>query len=183
MTEGTHRISGDPDEQQPASPPQRRPARRPPPPAAPRPGPVEAGALPPGPPPDPPAAGMHQGLPEALADGDARPLRDWLTERGVDTGRTRALPRWNTARGEVTGRRPPDRSDDVAAMVSAELPTVRDEPGGPALLLLHVLSEVEQAWETSYHFGPLWTTLRVTCRVAPQRYARAGGFRGNRGDC
>ncbi len=116
---------------------------------------------------------MDQDLLGPLSDGDVRPLRGWLAGRGVDTEKLRGLPRWNTVRGErgeVTARRPPDRTADVVERLTAELPKVRQDRGGTALLLLYVLHEVEEAWESSYHFSLLWDTLRATRGHVPTWY-------------
>ncbi|KAF4407052.1 hypothetical protein [Streptomyces lycii] len=99
----------------------------------------------------------------ALRGGDARPLREWLASRGVDTGSLRGLPRWNAdppQDGVPSVRRPPGRADRVVEEVAGQLEKVTGEPGGVALLLLHLLDEVEEAFELSYHFGLLWDTLR-----------------------
>lgn len=50
----------------------------------------------------------------------------------------------------------------VRTTLSTNLPKVEREPAGLALMLLYVLGEVDAAWEVSYHFGPLWDTLRGT---------------------
>ncbi|GAA2388580.1 hypothetical protein GCM10010420_09970 [Streptomyces glaucosporus] len=106
---------------------------------------------------------MFAELTDPLWNGDPEPLRAWLDRRGVDTRSLWRLPRWNTEPirdGVPSGRRPPDRLAQAAAEVSAQLPKVTDEPGGVPLLLLYLVHEVAEAWETSYHFSLLWDTLR-----------------------
>lgn len=75
----------------------------------------------------------------------------------------RALPRWDAEAprdGVPSSRRPPGRRADAAEEVSVQLPQAARVNGGPALLLLYILLEVEEAWEVSYHYRPLWDTLR-----------------------
>lgn len=99
----------------------------------------------------------------ALSDGDPLPLRSWLMQREVNAEKLRELPRWNAVplqRGVPSARRPPDKSGEVASAMSSEMPKVHQAPGGTALMLLYLMHEVEEAWEVSYHFGPLWDTLR-----------------------
>jgi hypothetical protein len=55
-----------------------------------------------------------------------------------------------------------DNTSRVHTALSANLPKVERAPAGLALMLLYVLGEVEAAWEVSYHFRPLWDTLRGT---------------------
>jgi hypothetical protein len=106
---------------------------------------------------------MHRDLFRTLADGHTGPLRDWLSQHGVETSALWALPRWNadTPRdGVPTNRRPPRRRIEAANEVSAQLRRAARMEGGAALLLLYVMLEVEEAWEVSYHYHPLWDTLR-----------------------
>ncbi|NJQ03608.1 hypothetical protein [Streptomyces zingiberis] len=120
---------------------------------------------------------MYGDLMEALRAGDARPLSGWLAERGVDTEALWRLPRWNTAPAPGTGpadRRPPDRARAARRVVAEQLPKVADEPCGPALLLLAVVGYVEDAWDITYHFGPLWQTLRAARAVVAEHGTPAG---------
>ncbi|MEW2132273.1 hypothetical protein [Streptomyces sp. NPDC005435] len=106
---------------------------------------------------------MHRDLTRSLQDGDLQPLRNWLVRQGVDAEELRGLPRWNATAPlpqVPSARRPMDRGERVTAAVGGALPRVTGRPGGAALLLLYVLHEVENAWEISYHLGPLWDTLR-----------------------
>jgi hypothetical protein len=48
----------------------------------------------------------------------------------------------------------------VADEIAAQLRRMADVPGGTALLLVYLLLEVEEAWEVSYHYEPLWGVLR-----------------------
>lgn len=106
---------------------------------------------------------MHRDLFAALTAGRTEPLRDWLSQQDVRTSTLRALPRWDAEAprdGVPTSRRPPGRRVDAAQEVSVQLPQAARVAGGPALLLLYILLEVEEAWEVSYHYRPLWDTLR-----------------------
>ncbi|MFF8591463.1 hypothetical protein ACF061_08425 [Streptomyces sp. NPDC015220] len=78
------------------------------------------------------------------------------------------LPRWETAGQPTEGcgpRKPPTReipSDDgkrAARIIGEQLERARSIPAGVAYLLLLVLEAVEEAWEVSYLFHPLWDTL------------------------
>ncbi|MFJ6381141.1 hypothetical protein ACIQI7_14230 [Kitasatospora sp. NPDC092039] len=107
------------------------------------------------------------------------PLYDWLSQRGVDTGMIRGLPRWNVGGPPDGDGRPdsstgrPEAGDAESAAAHERLvvrmmgPCVRQVsgvPGGVARLLLVVLNEVTQAWQTSYTFDRLLGTLHGTER-------------------
>lgn len=87
-----------------------------------------------------------------------------LQECGVETEKIHGLPRWDTVQN--FGKSSPSRemlSDNgarAAVVIAEQLSRLDGYPGGVAHLLLFVLDEVEQAWEVSYIFQPLWDTLK-----------------------
>jgi hypothetical protein len=108
---------------------------------------------------------MDDSLIDALAEGDVQPLTAWLTARGVDAEELLQLPRWNSDPALATvpsSRRPADRKERLRSCLAEDLPKVAGQPGGVAVLILYIKHCVEEAWEISYHFGPLWDTLRAT---------------------
>ncbi|MEU2249452.1 hypothetical protein [Streptomyces sp. NPDC019224] len=106
---------------------------------------------------------MHRDVVEALAEGELQPLREWLAGNQVDTEILHELPQWNSTRFPEllpSSRRLADRTDWATAEILAQLPKVAPVPGGVPLLLLFVLLSVEAEWEISYHYQPMWDTLR-----------------------
>jgi hypothetical protein len=106
---------------------------------------------------------MHRDLVEALREGELQSLCDWLSDHQVETGTLRELPQWGSSLFPdflPTSRRLADRTDRAAAEVLAQLPKAATAPGGVPLLLIFVLLSVEAAWEVSYHYQPMWDTLR-----------------------
>ncbi|MEY9904668.1 hypothetical protein ABIA35_000884 [Catenulispora sp. MAP12-49] len=87
----------------------------------------------------------------------------WLSQ-AVEVGKISSLPRWDaqiplTAKGTGDPRDTPPRRKEALERISKQLPRVAHHPGGTARLLLLVLEQVEEAWEVSYIFEPLWDTL------------------------
>src|SRR5690606_15608465 len=65
--------------------------------------------------------------------------------------------------GTATPRQGPRDGDlRVAEVLAAQAPVAARHPGGLPLLLLYLVYEVERAWEHSYHYRPIWHTLRGT---------------------
>jgi len=101
-----------------------------------------------------------------LLDGDSGPVRRWLAEAGVDVEALWRLPRWNATGDPMPHRRiPEDLPQRVEAVLGAALETAARLPGGAARLLAYVHYECDQAWDVSYHFTPMWATLRGACAV------------------
>ncbi|MFD6534660.1 hypothetical protein [Streptomyces sp. NPDC060184] len=106
---------------------------------------------------------MHRDLVGALDEGELQPLRDWLTSIQVETGTLHELPQWDSSRFPEllpSSRRLADRTESAKAEILAQLPKAAAEPGGVPLLLLFVFLSVEAEWEISYHYQPMWDTLR-----------------------
>jgi hypothetical protein len=82
----------------------------------------------------------------ALDEGDHAPLRDFLSQHGVDVEQVRQLPQWNV--------------DSPRDVLPTALDAIAKQPFGVALLLLYLLVECEQTWEVSYHYEPIWQALR-----------------------
>lgn len=98
----------------------------------------------------------------ALNKGELKPLRDWLTTKQVETGALRELPQWDSSRFPAllsSSRRLADRTGFAHAETLAQLPKAAAESGGVPLMLLFVLHSVEEEWEISYHYQPMWDTL------------------------
>lgn len=100
----------------------------------------------------------------ALADEDPGPLRTWLAGRGADHRALWRLPQWNAGDqpGDTATLRqgPRDSEQRVAEVLARQMPLAAAHPGGLVMLLLYLIYEVEQAWERSYHYRPMWHTLR-----------------------
>ncbi|WP_225849436.1 hypothetical protein [Streptomyces sp. HPF1205] len=99
---------------------------------------------------------------EPLSTGEAQPLREWLTARGVEPERLWRLPRWNAEderAGAPSMRRRAGRREQAAEELAVQVPKVLGTPGGVVCLLLYLRYEVAETWEVSYHFGLLWDTL------------------------
>ncbi|WP_327178262.1 hypothetical protein OG599_25370 [Streptomyces sp. NBC_01335] len=106
---------------------------------------------------------MHRDLVGALDEGELQPLRDWLSSRQVDTGTLHELPQWDSSRFPEllpSSRRLADRTASANAEILAQLPKAAAAPGGVPLLLLFVFLSVEEEWERSYHYQPMWNTLQ-----------------------
>ncbi|MFD6423826.1 hypothetical protein [Streptomyces sp. NPDC060198] len=98
----------------------------------------------------------------ALKEGELKPLRDWLTTKQVESGALCELPQWDSSRFPAllpSSRRLADRKGFAHAETLAQLPKAAAESGGVPLLLLFVLLSVEEEWEISYHYQPMWDTL------------------------
>lgn len=107
---------------------------------------------------------MDEELIEALAEENPGPLRAWLAEHGVDHQALWRLPQWNAGEGvdgTATLRQGPrDSEQRVAKVLATQIPAAARHPDGLPLLLVYLIYEVEQAWERSYHYRPMWHTLR-----------------------
>ncbi|MGW2277425.1 hypothetical protein [Streptomyces sp. NPDC001770] len=106
---------------------------------------------------------MHRDLVGALGEGELQPLRDWLTRIHVDTGTLHELPQWDSSRFPEllpSSRRLADRTESAKAEILAQLPKAAAQPGGVPLMLLLVFLSVEEEWEKSYHYQPMWDTLQ-----------------------
>lgn len=86
----------------------------------------------------------------ALDEGDEQPLRAWLAAAGVDAEAVRSLPQWNVA-------------SSPGALAEA-MSRAAHKPYGVALLMIYLLTECENTWEESYHYGPIWAALRQGAR-------------------
>jgi hypothetical protein len=97
----------------------------------------------------------------ALLNGDGQPMRDWLAASGVAVDDLRELPYWNTADNRPPFRRTPANLDErVAEAVASAWVALADRPREQAGLLAYLHFESDQAWEVSYHYPPIWATLR-----------------------
>ncbi|HET6214286.1 MAG TPA: hypothetical protein VFE14_15585 [Micromonosporaceae bacterium] len=115
----------------------------------------------------------------ALAEGEAAPLRQLLAGLGVDVEAVRGLPRWNAPAGGVAiphqRGSTPDGRLSTDAVLDAALTAATPAPAGAALLGLYLRYECEEAWEISYHFDPIWQSLRGMERLWPAHRQRAPG--------
>lgn len=101
---------------------------------------------------------------DGLDEEDAQPLKAALEAFGVDTEALWRLPQWNTGE-DVAGvpswrLGPRDSRDRVAPVLAGQMRAAAAYDGAVPLLLLYLIYEVEQAWEKSYHYAPMWDTLR-----------------------
>ncbi|HET8661421.1 MAG TPA: hypothetical protein VFM55_20790 [Micromonosporaceae bacterium] len=108
---------------------------------------------------------MVADLLKALHEGDPQPLRTWLAEIGIDLEAVRKLPRWNVTSGEqasATQRRGPgDLAGRLDEVLAGSLSRARRRPYGIALLFIYIYYECDSSWEVSYHYRPIWATLRA----------------------
>lgn len=121
---------------------------------------------------------MYAALVGELRVGELGRLRRWLEERHVGLAVLSELPMWNSSRlPEMlpNNRRLADRSELAVQEVSAQLPALSATPDGAALLLLYLLLRVEEEWQTSYHYRPLWDTLRGAGAAVRDRRPPPGG--------
>jgi hypothetical protein len=99
-----------------------------------------------------------------LLDGDAQPLRAWLGAAGVDYEELWRLPRWNVAGDPMPYRRiPEDLPQRVDAVLAEAVELAALQPGGIARLFAYLHYECDRTWDVSYHFAPIWATLRGAC--------------------
>lgn len=100
-----------------------------------------------------------------LLDGDPKPVRQWLSEKaGVDVEALWRLPRWNATGDPMLYRRmPPDLPQRVDKVLAEAFVRAARHRGGVARLLAYLHYECDQTWEVSYHFPPMWATLRGAC--------------------
>jgi hypothetical protein len=99
-----------------------------------------------------------------LLDGDPQPLRQWLSDAGVDVEALWALPRWNATGDPMPHRRmPADLPERVDRVLGDAFDAAARLPGGLAHLLAYVHHECDSAWDISYHFTTMWATLRGAC--------------------
>lgn len=108
----------------------------------------------------------------ALTDHDPAPLKTWLHHHDVDHHALWRLLQWNAREspdGVATLRLgPTDHAHAAVEELTRQLPRAARHPGGVPLLLLYLLCEVEEAWERSYHFRPMWDALRGAQAVVDQ---------------
>ena len=116
--------------------------------------------MPDNPPPDPDDSDPL----DHLLDGDVQPLRAWLAGLAIDVEALWRLPRWNVAGGPMPYRRiPEDLSQRVEAVLGEAVELAGLQPGGIARLFAYLHYECDRAWAVSYHFPPMWATLRGAC--------------------
>jgi hypothetical protein len=94
-----------------------------------------------------------------LLDGDPAALRQALLDAGVNVDALWSLPRWNTA-GDIAYRRRPDDLPRVDAVLTAAFRAASRYRFGVAHLLAYLHHQCDSTWDVSYHFTPIWTTLR-----------------------
>lgn len=101
---------------------------------------------------------------KALQEGDPQPLRTWLAEIEIDVEAVRKLPRWNVTgeKASATQRRGPgDLASRLDEVLTGSLLQAMLRPYGVTLLFIYVHYECDSSWEVSYHYGPIWATLRA----------------------
>jgi hypothetical protein len=96
-----------------------------------------------------------------LLDGDPRPLREWLDGAGVDVEALWRLPRWNATGDPMPYRRMSDGLAHRETVLDHAFARAQTRPGGIVRLLAYVHYQCDQAWDVSYHFTPIWETLRA----------------------
>jgi hypothetical protein len=111
---------------------------------------------------------VDEGVLAALAEGDAAPVRAWLTAALTRAGMSppelaalTGLARWNDG-----GAAP-----EATAALRRAVRLAADDPQLSAVLALYVRHECEAAWEVSWDHTPIRGVIAVACAAAPRTEA------------